>query len=391
MLSRRVPLDPPNRWWLGLAERRRAGARLLDLTESNPTRVRLGGEAAPGPGSAAARYQPDPRGEPAARAAVAAYLAARGTPVASEAIQLTTGTSESYAHLFRLLADPGDRVLVPAPSYPLFEPLARVEGVEAVPYRLRWDGAWHLDRATLEAGLAEGGARAIVVVQPNHPTGSCLDAGEMEFVESQARRHGAAVIADEVFADFGWAARAGSAGPRAALPSFAGRAAALTFALGGLSKACGLPQLKLGWIAVSGPAPERDAALRGLEWIADLFLSVATPVQRALPRLLEARAGYQARVHGRLAANLERLARHGARAPELSVLPGAGGWAAVLRLPARRSGEEWALALLERDVVVHPGDFYDFEGEAWLVVSLIVEEEVFEQGLARIAARMAEG
>jgi len=398
MLSRRVPrLDPPNRWSLGLAERRRAGQRLLDLTESNPTRVGLGGAAAaPGTGSegaapGAGRYQPDPRGEPEARAAVAAYLAARGTPVAPDAIVLSTGTSESYAHLFRLLADPGERVLVPAPSYPLFEPLAQVEGVEAAPYRLRWDGAWHLDRGTLEARLAEGGARAIVVVQPNHPTGSCLDAAEMAFVESQARRYGLAVIADEVFGDFAWAPRAGGGGPPAPLPSFAGREAALTFTLGGLSKACGLPQLKLGWIAVSGPAPERDAALRGLEWIADLFLSVATPVQRALPRLLESRGAYQARVHARLAANLERLARHCARAPEISVLPAAAGWAAVLRLPARRSGEEWALALLERDVVVHPGDFYDFEGEAWLVVSLIVEEEVFDRGLERVAARVTEG
>jgi alanine-synthesizing transaminase len=391
MLSHRVPRDPaPNPWARRLAERRRAGAGLVDLTETNPTRVGLGGSDARSLASlddpASGRYDPEPRGEPRARAAVAAYLASRGTPVDADAIVLTAGTSESYAHLFRLLADPGERVLVPAPSYPLFAPLAEVEGVRVAPYRLAWDGAWHLDRASLEARLAEGGARALIVVQPNHPTGSCLDADEMAFVESCCERHGLALIADEVFGDFAWPPREG-----AALPSFAGRDRVLTFALGGLSKCCGLPQLKLGWIAVSGPAAARASALAGLEWIADLFLTVATPVQRALPGLLGTRHAFQSRTRARLRAGLDHLARLTARVPALSVLAGQGGWAAVLRLPARRTGEEWALDLLERDVVVHPGHFYDLEGEAHLVVSLIATQDAIVRGLDAIAAVVGGG
>ena len=391
MLSRRLPHDAsPNAWSRLLAARRAAGATLIDLSEANPTRVGLGGA---GPEALAAlaqpesaRYEPESRGSHGARDAVAGYYRERGLAVHPDAIVLTASTSEAYAHLFRMLADPGETILVPAPSYPLFEPLAALEGVKLIRYRLAWDGGWHLDPGSLEAAI-ERGPRAMIVVQPNHPTGSCLAADEMAAAERLCERHGVALISDEVFGDFPWP-RPGGTG---SLPSLLGGRRVPTFVLSGLSKVCGMPQLKLGWIAVAGPAAARAEALRGLEWIADLFLSVASPVQVALPRLLAGRHPWQARVRERIAANLGRAREAIARQPQLDLLAGAGGWVAVLRVPRRRSEEEWALELLRRDVVVHPGEFYDFEGEAYLVVSLIVKPEEFGAGMERIAALAGEG
>ena len=421
MLSGRVPPDSvPNAWSRLLCERRAAGVALIDLTEANPTRAGLSGVGAAElealAGSAALRYEPDPRGAPEARAAVADYYRERGLVASVGDIVLTAGTSEAYAHLFRLLAEPGESFLVPAPSYPLFEPLAALEAVKLRPYRLAWDGHWHLDLGSLEAAM-NGGARAMIVVQPNHPTGSCLAPEELAAAEALCERHGAALISDEVFGDFRWdraaapagrGARAGSrpAGARSgapalgrrgddghplSLPSLLGSRRIPTFVLSGLSKVCGMPQLKLGWIAVAGPRAARAEALRGLEWIADLFLSVATPVQAALPRLLPARHAWQARVHERLATNLARLREGIARRPQMDLLEGGGGWVAVLRVPRRRSEEEWALELVRRGVVVHPGHFYDFDGEAILVVSLIGAPADFDEGLTRIEALAGEG
>jgi aspartate/methionine/tyrosine aminotransferase len=386
MLSHRLPSErTPNAWTRALESRRGTGGRLLDLTESNPTRVGLAGADAAALAALAApggtRYEPDPRGLPVARAAIARDYAARGTPVPAEHLVLTASTSEAYAHLFRMLADPGETVLVPTPSYPLFEPLAQLEAVKLAPYRLAYDGAWHLDRGSVEAAIASAATavRALIVVQPNHPTGSCLSADEIAFVEALCERHRMAIISDEVFGDFAWPPAT------APLPGFIGRDRVPSFVLSGLSKVCGMPQLKLGWIVAGGPDREREQALLGLEWIADLFLSVSTPAQLALPRLLEARPAFQSRVLERLATNLQRLAAFTRRHHEVTRLPGEGGWVAILKLPARRSGEEWALDLLRRDVVVHPGHFYDIPGEAYLVVSLIVEPDVLDEGLARLA------
>jgi hypothetical protein len=405
MLSGRVPPDSaPNAWARLLAERRAAGAVLLDLTEANPTRVGLGGvgaaELAALAAPEAARYEPDPRGAPVAREAVSGYYRERGLAVDAGEIILTTGTSEAYAHLFRLLAEPGEWFLVPAPSYPLFEPLAALEGVRLRQYRLAWDGGWHLDLGSLETAM-DAGVRGMIVVQPNHPTGSCLTPDELAAAEALCERHGAALISDEVFGDFGWPGAPGAAAPPSgrggmvgraiALPSLLGERRVPTFVLSGLSKVCGMPQLKLGWMVVAGPEPARAEALRGLEWIADLFLSVATPVQAALPRLLAGRQAWQARVRERIAANLARLREGLARQPQLDLLGGVGGWVAVLRVPRRRSEEEWALELLRRGVVVHPGHFYDFEGEAFLVVSLITAVDDFGEGLARIEVLAGEG
>ncbi len=393
MLSSRLPRDAsPNAWSRLLAERRAAGATLIDLTEANPTRVGLSGVGAAELSALAApeseRYEPDPRGSQAAREAVAGYYRERGLVAEPADILLTTGTSEAYAHLFRLLADPGQSFLVPAPSYPLFEPLASIEGVRLRPYRLAWDGQWHLDLGSLEAAMDES-VRAMIVVQPNHPTGSCLTPAELSAAEALCERRGVALISDEVFGDFAWPSAPGvEAVP---LPSLLGPRRVPTFVLSGLSKVCGMPQLKLGWIAVAGPDAARAEALRGLEWIADLFLTVASPVQAALPRLLAGRQAWQARVRGRLAENLARLREATARQTQIDLLAGAGGWVAVLRVPRRRSEEEWALELLRRGVVVHPGHFYDFEGEAFLVLSLLVPPAEFSAGLDRLEALTDEG
>jgi hypothetical protein len=409
MLSSRLPGDAaPNAWARRLAELRAAGTERFDLTEANPTRTGL---SAIGPAERAALqaaqaaalerpYEPDPRGLRVAREAVAGYYASRHLAADAEHIVLTTGTSESYAHLFRLLADPGDTVLVPAPSYPLVEPIATLENLRVRSYALAYDGRWHLDLDSLERGLAAG-AKAVIVVQPNHPTGSCLDDRELAALEELCARHAAAIIADEVFGDFTWDFTVPAprlrrrdhypgGPPRLGLPSLVGERRVPTFVLSGLSKVCGLPQLKLGWIWAGGPAAERGRALAGLEWIADLFLSVASPVQLALPELLERRITFWNGTLIRLQGNRDRLTTSADRRPELSILAANGGWVACLRLPATRSEEEWTLALLERGVIVHPGHFYDFSFGPVVVISLIVQPRDFSLGLERLEALLGD-
>lgn len=387
MPSRRVPAaHEPNDWTRRLGSLRREGGEVADLTATNPTRLGLAplAEAAAVLAAAGtAAYEPDARGAPAARAALAGYFGSRGLRVESEDILLTASTSESYAHLFRVLADPGECIAFPSPSYPLFEPLAWAEGIEARTYRLAFDGAWHLDRDSF--ARAAFGARAIVLVEPNHPTGSCLGAADREFAEATALHEGVPIIADEVFGDHAWP---GSA----PLPSWLGEPRRVpTFVLGGLSKLCGLPHLKLGWIVATGPEPAKADILSGLEWIADLFLGVSGPVQEALPGLLGLRHGFAARVRERVEANLATLHRLAAERPEVALLPGEGGWSAVLRVPASRTGERWALALLEHGVAIHPGEFYDLEGGEHLVVSLIADPAAMRAGCEALARELRAG
>jgi alanine-synthesizing transaminase len=385
--SRRLPRDfEPNELTRLAAERRRAGVDLIDLTETNPTRVGL--ETADGPMAAAlseaARgpYEPDPRGLLTAREAIAEYLGTRlDSPGARETVSpdrlvLTSGTSEAYAHLMRLLCDPGDEIAAPRPSYPLFAPLAQLEGIELATYRLAYDGRWRLDRDSLEAAVGPR-TRAVIVVMPNNPTGSCLTSHEVEFVEAFCAERGLAIISDEVFGDFPW-----EAGRERPLASLLGRRSALTFVLNGISKLCGLPQLKLAWIAVSGPAAEARSALEGLEWISDLFLSVATPVQRALPALLRSRSAFQARVSERVGRNLAAAAVTAASAGRAEVLAGDGGWSAILRARAATFSE---IEALEQGVLVHPGHFYELD-DACAVVSLLVEPARFQAGVGRLLA-----
>jgi len=355
-----------------LDRKRREGAAIFDLTESNPTRAGFDyplelmvSLADP----AAMRYDPSPRGFAPAREAVSHYYAERGREVTPVQILLTASTSEAYSYLFKLLADPGDEILTPRPSYPLFEFLAALESVRVRQYPLRYDGVWHIDFAALESAVTAR-TRAIVVVNPNNPTGSFLKRDEWDRLAAL----GLPILADEVFSDYAF-------DTAAAAPEHV-----LIFSMSGLSKIAGLPQMKLGWIAANGPGQE--AALERLELIADTYLSVSTPVQIALPRLLISSGTVRAQIGERTRANLDGL-RAAARGSALEVLNVEGGWYAVVRVPSTRTEEEWSLHLLaERDVLVQPGFFFDFETEAFLVLSLLTPPATFDEGLRRILASL---
>jgi alanine-synthesizing transaminase len=385
-------------------ERRADGQPIVDLTESNPTRVSL-----PYPTEALREalgagamhgYDPAPLGLASAREAVARGYQARAAPIDSNQIVITASSSESYALLFKLLCDPGDTVLVPEPSYPLFDYLARLEGVRSTGYRLTYDGDWHIDFDSLTAALARvgassatgnGRARALVLVNPNNPTGSFVTASDLARLAEIAAAADLAVISDEVFADYRFeGAPVPAASCLAAAPAIATRA--LTFSLGGLSKASGLPQLKLGWIAVAGPPSlARDALLR-LELINDTYLSAAGPVQRALPRLLDLGAGVRTAIQERVARNWIRLLAALGPGSPCTCLDAQGGWTAILRVPDLSgdgaSDEQWALKLLGDDgVLVHPGYLFDMPSGAYLIVSLLPAPDAFDHGIAAIVAR----
>jgi hypothetical protein len=364
-----------NRITRRLSELRAAGTPILDLTESNPTRAGI-----EYPASEIARllsdarsltYDPEPAGLPAAREAVARYYAERGEAVDPGRVLLTSSTSEGYAWLFKLLADPGDEVLVPRPSYPLFDYLVALESVRVVPYPLVYHGAWTIDGDALRNAITPR-TRAIVVVNPNNPTGSFLKRDEYETLVRLCRDRDLAIVSDEVFSDY-----ALTDDPRR-IPTLVAADDVTTFALSGLSKIAGLPQIKLGWMVVNRPE-----AMARLEFIADTYLSVSTPVQWAASGLLALRASIQGQIHARVRSNLRTLhARFGSESP-MRVLHVEGGWYAIIQVPRIRSEEEWALDLLERKhVLVQPGFFYDFEAEAFLVVSLLTPEQTFAQGIA---------
>lgn len=388
MFSKRTHWDlRPNRLTQVLDERRASGLPVLDLTESNPTAVGLlpPGELLAALADSGGRfYAPDPRGLPSAREAVARDFERRGVAMSADRLLLTASSSEAYGYLFKLLCDPGERVVVARPSYPLFDYLAALESVHVDRCELRWDGQWHLDFGSLERALTPR-TRAVIVVHPNNPTGSYLGRAEAKRLHELCGRHGLALISDEVFADY-------ALGRLPACPSLAQDGPALAFTLGGLSKSCGLPQLKLGWIAVTGPEALRRQALERLEIVADSYLSVATPVQRAAPALLERLPALQAPIQARVTENLARLAA--ALPPEApaSLLRPEGGWYAVLRVPATLPEEQRVLRLLERDgLLVHPGFFFDFAHEAYLVLSLLPEPERFADGVTRLLADVCSG
>ncbi len=369
----------PNRFSAALAEARRSGRELLDLTESNPTRVGLRYPAGMLEALADPRgleYRPEAQGLREARGAVADYYCAFGSKIDIASVVLTSGTSEAYSFLFRLLCDPGDEVLVAAPSYPLFEFLADIQDVKLVSYPLLYDHGWQIDLHTLEQRLGPR-SRAVLVVHPNNPTGSYVNLQERERLNQLCAQRGVALIADEVFLDFAIAGRAPF--------TFAMNQEALTFTLSGLSKISALPQMKLGWIVASGPEDARKQALERLEIIADTYLSVGTPVQVAASRLLRERAQVQEQLLERVRSNLAELDRQLAAQSTCRRLEVEAGWYAVVRVPAVRPDEELAIQVLERhSVVVHPGHFYDFAADGYLVISLITDAELFAQGLERL-------
>ncbi len=362
-----------------LAAKRAAGVEILNLTESNPTHAQL---ALPEQAIVEAfadprilHYDPNPAGMLAAREAVSGYYLGEVEP---DRILLTSSTSEAYGYLLKLVTDPGDEILVPRPSYPLFDFLAGMELVSIAPYSLVYDGRWEIDFESIRRQTSQR-TRAIVLVNPNNPTGSFLRGHQLAPLLAHCREHELAMISDEVFADYGF----GDDSNR--VPSLRAITETPVFCLSGLSKIAGLPQVKLGWIVVGGPQDWRREALTRLELIADTYLSVGTPVQVAAPRLLEAGKQVRERIRERTRRNLDVLrAGTGADSP-FRLLNVEGGWSAILEVPRIRSEEEWVLELLDREnVLVQPGFFYDFDAEAFLVLSLLTPPAIFDRGLAAI-------
>ena len=366
--------DAPSHLAIALAAVCSTRPDAVDLTLSNPTRVGLSYDAYGDLGALAARgmssYAPDPLGLESARQAVSRHWPGRGPRPDPEHVLLLPSSSEAYHYLFTLLCDVGDEVLIPEPSYPLLAHLGRYAGVSLIPYQLAYDGAWHIDLESARRARSER-TRALVLISPNNPTGSYTSAAELEALA----RLGLPLISDEVFARFAFAA----GGP--ALPSALGVTGAPTFCIDGLSKSAGLPQTKLSWVAASGPPEAVRESMRRLTWLADTFLSVATPIQAMLPHLLERSIEFRAGLIERLTHNRARLAQSLAGSAA-TLLAAEGGWYAVVRLPDVASEEEWVLGLLSNaGVMTHPGHFYDFDGATpHLVLSLLPEPVAFAEG-----------
>jgi alanine-synthesizing transaminase len=367
-------------WASELARLRAAGTPLWDLTASNPTTCGFAYDAASilGPLSRpeALHYEPNPRGLRSAREAVSSYYRDHAANVDPEQIFLTTSTSEAYSFLFRLLCDPGDEVLIGQPGYPLFDFLARLDDVRLVPYELFYDHGWHLDLQALRRRVTAR-TRAIAVVHPNNPTGHFTRAQERAAIEGLCREHGLALIVDEVFLDYGLG------GSEAGQSFTTGTHPVPTFVLSGLSKVAALPQMKAAWMACFA---EQEALMR-LEVICDTFLSMSAPIQHALSAWLSHRGTAQGQIRERLTRNLATLDAILLRQNLVSRLEVEAGWYAVLRVPGLQTEEETALELLrERGVVVHPGGFFGFPGQGWLVVSLLAPEGEFTKGVEAIVS-----
>lgn len=363
-----------NRYTVALERARLGGRKLLDLTVSNPTACGL--EPDPQVWQAlgderAAKYEPEALGLGSARAAVMGYYEKSGVAVAAENVVLTTSTSEAYTYAFRLLCEPGDEVLVPQPGYPLFDFLASIQDVSPVAYPLIYDHGWHVDLHALEQALTPR-TRAVIVVHPNNPTGSFVSHEERRALAELCAGRGMAIIADEVFLDYGFEGHA---------HTFADESHCLTLTLSGLSKIAGLPQMKVAWMVASGPEELRAQAMARLEVIADTYLSMNTPMQLALPVMLESRHVFQRQLKARLASNLRELDGQLAGASRVSRLEVQGGWYATLRVPATQADEELAIGFIEKGVIVQPGHFFDFPSDGYLVVSLMTEEREFRDGV----------
>ena len=404
-----------NRFTQAVEEAIARGSKLLDLTAANPTRVGLEYDSAAILGALASQqaldYEPQAKGLLAARQAVAGYYCDRCVDAAGvitpnpsssdlvkdeqdrirvdpERIILTTSTSEGYSYVFRLLCNAGDELLVPKPSYPLFEFLADLQDVKLVPYPLIYDHGWQMDFHSMERAITSK-TRGVVVVHPNNPTGSYVHEDEFAALNSLCRKHGLSLIVDEVFLDYDVAQRSngksalfGFTSPRA---SFSGNREVLTFTLSGLSKISALPQMKVSWIVTSGPEKIVTEAMERLEVIADTYLSMSTPMQWAVPTLLKQRRGVQRQLVDRVKINLADLDRALAEQKTCQRLHVEGGWYAVLRVPILRSDEDLAIDLVRQSsVLVHPGHFYDFPNDGYLVLSLIPKNDEFTEGIARV-------
>jgi alanine-synthesizing transaminase len=388
MFSDRFNLNlSPNVLSLILRDKRSRGEAIFDLTQSNPTQAGLYYAAddilAALAQAEAMAYAPDPRGLLNARRAIAQYYLERGEPIDREAVFLTAGTSEAYSFIFKLLGNPGDEILIPRPGYPLISYLARFESLQPFSYPLRYDDVqgWSIDLDVLQA-LITPKCRAIVVVNPNNPTGNYLKQQELAALDQICRRNRLALIVDEVFSDYH-----GDGGPPAVL-TIANRARALTFVLNGFSKMLGLPQVKLGWIVIGGDPGLSKAAQGRLEILLDFYLSVATPVQHAAARLLGHRPQIQRQILARIAANSRILEAQITRTADCRALVREGGWYAIIEISDAVSDENRIRQLLERDhTLVHPGYFYEFDKEGIVVVSLLTPVETFRAGICRLISQ----
>ena len=365
-----------------IEEARQAGVNLLDLTTSNPTRAGLKYDSenllAAFSNDKALDYDPQSKGLLSAREAVAEYYRQEHDifQLDPERIILTTSTSEAYSYIFRLLCNADDEILVPKPSYPLFEFLADLQDVRLIPYPLLYDHGWQIDFPSLYKSVTHR-TRAVVVVHPNNPTGSFVRAQEVTALSGFCKEYGLAIIADEVFLDY-----ALDGAPRT---SFAKNDEVLTFALSGVSKVSGLPQMKLAWMIVNGPPDAASDAMARLEVIADTYLSMSAPIQLAAPVLLDQRKNIQPLLLDRVRENMQELDRALLRQKSCQRLEVEGGWYTILRVPVTRSDEELSIELVRSaGVLVHPGHFFDFASEGNLVLSLITAPAAFREGVKRI-------
>ncbi len=408
----------PNQLTARLSELEASGAEILDLTESNPTQVGLQYSSdivlSSLTDSKNLDYQPSPLGLQEARETIAEYYDSKGIYVNSNQILVTASTSEAYSMVFRLIANIGDHILMPRPSYPLFHFLAELNDVELAPYALMYqkgcpstsikqqkkntnegvgarlisykttdsineNESWRIDFEDIRKSFKPKKTRGIVLVNPNNPTGSYIRKDELTKLNQFAEGNQLCIISDEVFSDFQWEKKIEG------IPSLAGNQKSLTFTLSGISKILGLPQMKLSWIAVNGPKDLVKQAMERLEIISDTYLSVNTPVQNALHHWMKLKDKMQKQILKRVTANRAMLEKNG----QFELLNGEGGWYAVFRLPKSKTEEEWALELLEKDhVLIHPGYFYDFQSEPYAVVSLLPEPSVFEEAISKIAKRI---
>ena len=387
MFSKRLPASlATNRLTEAVARRRADAEPLIDLTLSNPTRAAIDYPAdvlEPLSDARGLTYSPSPFGLVDAREAVAREYARHGVAVSPDCVVLTASTSDAYSILFKLLGDAGDEVLVPRPSYPLFDHLTRLDSLVPIPYDLEYHARWSVDVSSVERAVTPR-TRALLVVSPNNPTGSFIMRDELDALAHLCARHGLAIVADEVFADYPLeTAAAGSAARDVE------RSDVLTFALGGLSKSIGLPQLKLGWMVVAGPPAQRAAALQRLEHVCDTYLSVATPVQVAAAELLTRGASIRHAIQGRVRANYHALRAMADAVPSCRVLVAEGGWYSVLQVPTFESEDDLVLRLLDAGVLTHPGYFFDFAHESFLVVSLLTPSDAFRDGLSRVLRHFA--
>ena len=385
MFSDRVPSDlRQNRLADALADRKRSNAPILDLTASNPTRAGLSYPhdlLTPFGDPRGLVYAPEPLGLLEARRAVVADFDRRGLTTSVDRIALTASTSEAYSLLFKLLCAPGDDVLIPRPSYPLFDHLTRLDAVTAVPYELEYHTKWSIDLGSLERAIGQR-TRAVLLVSPNNPTGQFVDAAEIDAIVAFCRKRDVAIISDEVFADYPLSRVAPASG------LLLGRTDILGFTMGGLSKAIALPQAKLAWIVMSGEADRVAHARARLELACDTYLSVSTPVQLAAAELLDRGAAVRDQIADRVRGNYQSLHGRAGDVPSCELLRAEGGWYGVLRVPSIMSEEELVLRLLTEDgVLVHPGYFFDFPRESFLVVSLLPPAEQFADGISRILSR----